>query len=67
MRLAGNLHRHKILDEFKFRPDQIIGFGVTCALVLKTYFTLSGAQVNLDRTSSNSGQIEPLSLELFAL
>ena len=28
--LAGNEDMHKILDEFKFRPDQITDYGVSC-------------------------------------
>ena len=30
VKLAGNQDRHKISDEFKFRPDRISHFGVTC-------------------------------------
>ena len=30
VKLAGNQDRHKISDEFKFRPDQISHFGVIC-------------------------------------
>ena len=36
MKLADNMDRLKILDEFEFRPDQTIDFGVTCLLVPKT-------------------------------
>ena len=50
MRLAENLDRHKISDEFEFRSDWNINFGVICPLVpkkkqkkkKKTYSTLSG-------------------------
>ena len=35
MRLADNLDRHKILDEFEFGPDRTFDFGVTCPLVTK--------------------------------
>ena len=35
MKPAGNMDRHKILDEFQFRPDRNIDFGVTCSLVQK--------------------------------
>ena len=34
MRLA-DLDRHKILNEFEFRPDRTTDFGVTCPLVPK--------------------------------
>ena len=30
IKLAGNQDRHKISDEFEFRPDRISHFGVTC-------------------------------------
>ena len=30
VKLAGNQDRHKISDEFEFRPDRISHFGVTC-------------------------------------
>ena len=30
IKLAGNQDRHKISDEFEFRPDRIRYFGVTC-------------------------------------
>ena len=30
VRLVGNQDRHKISDEFEFRPDQMSHFGVTC-------------------------------------
>ena len=33
MRLADNLDRHRVSDEFEFQPDQNIDFGVTCPLV----------------------------------
>ena len=36
MKLADNLDRHKILDEFGFQQDQTIDFGVTRHLVLKS-------------------------------
>ena len=36
MRLAGNLHRHKISEEFEFRPDRTIDFEVTCYIVPKS-------------------------------
>ena len=36
MKLADNLDRHKISDEFKFQSDWTIDFGVTCPLVPKT-------------------------------
>ena len=35
MRLVDNLDTHKISDEFKFRQDRAIDFGVTCPLVPK--------------------------------
>ena len=35
MRLAENLDRHKISDEFEFRSDWNINFGVICPLVPK--------------------------------
>ena len=35
MRLADNLNRHQIADEFEFRPDRTLHFGVTCSLVPK--------------------------------
>ena len=35
MKLAGNMDMHKISDEFEFRPDRTIDFGVTCPLVQK--------------------------------
>ena len=35
MKLADNMDRHKILDEFEFRPDRTIDFWVTCPLVQK--------------------------------
>ena len=31
VKLAGNKDSHKILDEFDFRQDQTIHFGVTCS------------------------------------
>ena len=30
IKLAGNQEKHKISDEFEFRPDRIRHFGVTC-------------------------------------
>ena len=30
MKVADNLDRHKISDEFEFRQDRTIHFGVTC-------------------------------------
>ena len=36
MKVADNLDRHKISNEFEFRPDRTIDFGVTCPLVPKT-------------------------------
>ena len=30
MKVAGNLDRYKISDEFEFRQDGAIHFGVTC-------------------------------------
>ena len=46
MRLADNLHRHKIWDMFEFRLDQTFDFGVTCTLVPKTpYSTLARASL----------------------
>ena len=46
MRLADNLHWHKIWDMFEFRLDQTFDFGVTCPLVPKTpYLTLSRASL----------------------
>ena len=39
MKLADNMDMHKISDEFEFRPDQTIDFGVTCNT---PYLTLSG-------------------------
>ena len=33
MKLADNLDRHIISDEFEFRPDRTIVFGVACPLV----------------------------------
>ena len=30
IKLADNLDRHELSDEFDFRTDQTIGFGVTC-------------------------------------
>ena len=45
MRLADNMHRHKISDKFEFRLDRTIDLGVTCPLVPKTpYSTLSDAK-----------------------
>ena len=42
MKLANMMDKHKILDEFEFRPDLTIDFGVTCPLVQKNpYSTLS--------------------------
>ena len=35
MKLVDNLDKHKILDEFEFRPDRNIEFRVTCTLVPK--------------------------------
>ena len=35
--LAGNQDRTKISDEFDFRPDRTIHFGVTCPWALKTF------------------------------
>ena len=35
MKLADNMDRHKISDEFKFRQDRTIDFAVTCPLVQK--------------------------------
>ena len=40
MKLADNMDRHKILDEFKFRPVRTIVFGVTCHLVPKNTIIL---------------------------
>ena len=41
MKLADNMDRHKISDEFEFPPDRTIDFGVTCPFVPKTLiFTL---------------------------
>ena len=28
--LAGNKDMHKRLDEFEFKPDQTIDYGITC-------------------------------------
>ena len=33
--LADNLDRHTISNDFEFRPDRTIDFGVTCPLVPK--------------------------------
>ena len=35
MKLADNMDMHKLSDEFEFRPDRTIDFGVTCPLVPK--------------------------------
>ena len=35
IKVAGNRDRHKISDEFDFRPDQSTHFGVTCPLMTK--------------------------------
>ena len=35
MRLADNLDRHKISDEFEFRPDRTIYYGVTFPIAQK--------------------------------
>ena len=35
MKLADNMERHKVSDEFEFRPDQTVDLGVTCPLVQK--------------------------------
>ena len=37
MKLADNMDRHKISDEFEFPPDRTIDFGNTCPLGPKTF------------------------------
>ena len=36
MKVGDNMNRHTISDEFEFRSDRNIDFGVTCPLVPKT-------------------------------
>ena len=78
-KLADNRDRHKILDEFEFRPDQTIYFGVTCPLVpinaifglvqSVACFWLKGAAWTgmKSGTSSNSAKIRIFTLVLLAL
>ena len=45
MKIADDLDRHNILDEFEFRQDQTIHLGVTCPCAKKNpYSTLSAAK-----------------------
>ena len=46
VKLAGNHDRHKISDEFKFRPDRISHFGVTCPCG-RIKFSIDKLQVQL--------------------
>ena len=39
MKVADNLDRHKIPDEFEFRQNRTIHFGVTCPLMPKKKHT----------------------------
>ena len=81
MKLADNMDRHKISDEFEFRPVRTTNFGVTCPLVQKTpkfdlvrniaclflIETLLNWTGIKSRMCSNSGKIRLFTLELLAL
>ena len=51
IKLAGNQGRHKILDKFKFWPDRISHFGVTCLCAKKISYILALSNMNSSKTS----------------
>ena len=72
IKVAGDQHRHKILDEFDFGPDQTTPFGVTCPRMMKILIEASSKLLVTStgiksRTSLISGRIRLLTLELLAL
>ena len=69
VKLAGNQDRHKISDEFKFRPDRISHFGVTCPCG-RIKFSIDNLQVQLTFQTLEyfvtlfSGTVRPRRLKL---
>ena len=69
VKLAGNQDRHKISDEFKFRPDRISHFGVTCPCG-QIKFSIDNLQVQLTFQTLEffvilfSGTVRPRRLKL---